>query len=256
MSDVDNLAALEREEDRRSGFAGRVAESVHRQSHQRSLGERRGRGRDPSGRVFAADAAPCEACDTARGVGAVLWGEAGIGKSHLLSRLGRWANRENQACFVYLHNLQAAPEHLPRSLLHAVVSNLTRGRQRQFVGSTLFDLVHAGLLDAVNHQMGNYTWPKLERAYAQMIDGIAGRDLPGATLIDHTVWDVLFRFFRSVYRANQGKEDGTVAALAVRWLAGQARSEEARTLELPPAQGPTRRSRSSTISRSSRYSSP
>ncbi len=28
-----------------------------------------------------------EACDHRRGVGAVLWGEAGIGKSHLLSRL-------------------------------------------------------------------------------------------------------------------------------------------------------------------------
>ena len=29
-----------------------------------------------------------EACDSRRGVGVVLWGEAGIGKSHLLSRLG------------------------------------------------------------------------------------------------------------------------------------------------------------------------
>src|SRR5262249_21285637 len=63
-----------------------------------------------------------------------------------------------------------------------------------------------------------------------------GRDLPGATLIDRTVWDVLFRFYRSVYRASQGKEDGIVAASAVRWLSGQALDpEEARTLELPPA---------------------
>src|SRR5579871_5345077 len=46
-----------------------------------------------------------EACDSRRGVGVVLWGEAGIGKSHLLSRLARWANRNNQAYFVYLHNL-------------------------------------------------------------------------------------------------------------------------------------------------------
>src|SRR5580692_3153130 len=41
-----------------------------------------------------------------RGLGAVVWGEAGIGKSHLLSRLGRWADNEHHAVFVYLHNLQ------------------------------------------------------------------------------------------------------------------------------------------------------
>ncbi len=176
-----------------------------------------------------------EACDSRRGVGAVLWGEAGVGKSHLLSRLGRWANSDNRACFVYLHNLQAAPEHLPRSLLHAVLSILTGGRSRHFVGTRLFQLVHAGLLDALGHQLGQYSWPRLERAYGRMIEGIAGRDLPGAALIDRNVWDVLFRFYRSAYRAPQGKEDGADAARAVRWLAGQALDpEEARSLGLPP----------------------
>jgi len=178
-----------------------------------------------------------EACDNRRGVGAVLWGEAGIGKSHLLSRLGRWANHDNQACFLYLHNLQAAPEHLPRSLLHAIITILTAGRQQRFTGTPLFELVHASILDAVNRKLGRYTWQQLAGAYTQLIEGIAGRDLPGATLIDRTVWDVLFRFFRSVYRANQGKEDGLTAALAVRWLSGQALDpDEAKTLQLPPAQ--------------------
>ena len=32
-----------------------------------------------------------EAREQRRGLGAVLWGEAGIGKSHLLARLARWA---------------------------------------------------------------------------------------------------------------------------------------------------------------------
>jgi hypothetical protein len=176
-----------------------------------------------------------EACDGRRGVGAVLWGEAGIGKSHLLSRLGRWANDGGQAQFVYLHNLQAAPEHLPRSLLNAVLSILTRGRSRRFVGTPLFELVHASILDAVGHELGRYTWPQLEKAYGRLVEQIAGGDLPGATLIDRTVWDVLFRFYRSAYRTNQGKDDGTVAALAVRWLGGQALDpEEARKLGLTP----------------------
>src|SRR4051794_33608068 len=42
------------------------------------------------------------ALEARRGIGAVLWGEAGVGKSHLLSRLGRWARAPGQACFVYL----------------------------------------------------------------------------------------------------------------------------------------------------------
>src|SRR5262249_60776448 len=63
-----------------------------------------------------------------RGLGAVLWGEAGIGKSHLLARLARWADHGGQAVFVYLHNLQAAPALLPRAVLRGVVNVLTRGR--------------------------------------------------------------------------------------------------------------------------------
>src|SRR5260370_8663090 len=34
-----------------------------------------------------------EACQARRGLGAVLWGEAGIGKSHLLAPLQRWAEK-------------------------------------------------------------------------------------------------------------------------------------------------------------------
>src|SRR5262249_3205568 len=40
-----------------------------------------------------------------RGLGALLWGEAGIGKSHLLARLARWADQDQHACLIYLHNL-------------------------------------------------------------------------------------------------------------------------------------------------------
>jgi hypothetical protein len=174
-----------------------------------------------------------------RGVGAVLWGEAGIGKSHLLSRLGRWAKQDNQACFVYLHNLQAAPEHLPRAVLAAVVSILTLGRDHRLVATPLFELVHGSLIEAVGYQLSHYSWPQLQRAYQSLIDRLAQNDLPGSTLVDRTVYDVLFPFYRSAYRANQGKEDGRLAALAVRWLSGQSLApEEARLLGLPPGRQP------------------
>jgi hypothetical protein len=169
-----------------------------------------------------------EALRGRRGVGAVLWGEAGIGKSHLLARLSRWAEQDNRACFVYLHNLQAAPDHLPRSLLHSVVSVLTLGRSRSFAHTPLFDLVYASLLEAVDHNLRNYSWSQLSAAWTAFLDrlGLAG---------DRRPYEVLFPFFRSAYRAGQGRELGEVAESAVRWLSGQALDpDEARRLALPP----------------------
>jgi hypothetical protein len=65
-------------------------------------------------------------------IGALLVGGAGTGKSHLLSRLYRWAgertsNGRDRACYVYLHNILADPDRLPRYLLKNVVSRLSDG---------------------------------------------------------------------------------------------------------------------------------
>ncbi|HZY90920.1 MAG TPA: AAA family ATPase, partial [Gemmataceae bacterium] len=179
-----------------------------------------------------------EALAARRAVGAVLWGEAGVGKSHLLARLGRWAEADGRACFVYLHNLQAAPEHLPRSLLHAVVSTLTRGRRRQLYGTPLYELAHAGVVEAVGHDRSFYTWDRLECAFGAFLDRQGPADLTGPALIDRGVFEVAFRLFRSAYRQCQGKEDGAVAEWAARWLGGQALGpDEARGLGLPPSRG-------------------
>jgi hypothetical protein len=173
-----------------------------------------------------------EARAARRGVGAVLWGEAGIGKSHLLSRLGRWAE-EGPACFAYLHNLQAAPEQLPRSLLHAVVSLLTRGRRTQLHATPLFELVRAALLEAIHHEPGVRPWSSIEHAFHRLVDRWA-EEGPAAAL-DRTVYDVLFAFFRSAWEAARGS-DGNAATLAVRWLSGRGLDQaEAQLLGLPPA---------------------
>src|SRR5262249_54877806 len=89
-----------------------------------------------------------EALAARRGVGVVLWGEAGVGKSHLLSRLARWAGENDRACVVYVHNLQAAPDRLPRALLRLVVNLLTGGRGRLHA-TPLWELIRVGLLDCV-----------------------------------------------------------------------------------------------------------
>ena len=44
----------------------------------------------------------------------MLVGGEDIGKSHLPSRLYRWAVEQDRACYVFLHNNLADPERLPR----------------------------------------------------------------------------------------------------------------------------------------------
>src|SRR5262249_5652473 len=78
-----------------------------------------------------------------RGIGAVLWGDAGTGKSHLLGRLWGWAEGQDQGYFIYLYNLQARAERLPRYVLRCAVSVLTYGRQREFHDTRLYDLARA-----------------------------------------------------------------------------------------------------------------
>jgi hypothetical protein len=178
-----------------------------------------------------------EARAEGRGLGAVLWGEAGTGKSHLLSRLWRWAQQDKHACPVYLHNLQASPENLPRSLLKSVVSILTLGRVNRFAETPLFRLVNAFLREALQYETTlQYSWEYAVRAYGHLIDQLCAADPSRAALIDRTVYAILFRFYRSAYLARTGQDDERVAGLAVRWLGGDfLDAEEAKQLDLPPS---------------------
>jgi hypothetical protein len=169
-----------------------------------------------------------QALAAGQGLGAVLWGEAGVGKSHLLGRLARWADAGN-ARLVYVHNLQAAPDALPRSLLRAAVAALTGGRRQRFAGTPLYYLARAGLIEAAGGA-GRFGWSYLEHAFQRWLDALA----PQAG--NRLVYEVLFSFFHSAARAGLGREDGSVAGLAARWLAGGALDPaEARLLGLPPA---------------------
>jgi hypothetical protein len=169
-----------------------------------------------------------------RGLGVVVWGEAGIGKSHLLARLGRWAATDHHAVFVYLHNLQAAPEHLPRALLRHVVAVLTRGRRRNYHATPLFELTHAGAAEAVGDAPRPPSWGVVRKRFNALVDRLAHDDHPGAAGFERSIYDVLFRFFHSAYCARMHQDDGA-ADLAARWLAGQALdAHEAQTLGLPP----------------------
>jgi hypothetical protein len=175
------------------------------------------------------------------GLGVMLWGEAGIGKSHLLARLAAWAGSEHKhAIFVYLANLQAEPEQLPRSLLRCVMSILTLGRTNRLYETPLYRLVNAAIRHALQDD-GSRTrsWNEAERAYTRLVDDLCSQSPAQAAVLNRQVFEVLFHFFRSAYLSRGEGSDGGTAALAVRWLSGDSVDvDEAKALGLSP--GPRR----------------
>jgi hypothetical protein len=173
-----------------------------------------------------------QACREDRGIGAVVWGEAGIGKSHLLTRLGRWA-RTAKAPFIYLHNLQASPERLPRFVLRATLGVLTNGRTGPWHKTPLFTLVNGAVkvaLQVAGQSRGD--WRRIATAYGGLVDRLAGADPSHGVLFDRTVYDIFFHFFWAGHPSWQGQRDAE-AGLALRWLAGDAlTAEEAHSLGL------------------------
>src|SRR5262249_6577146 len=168
------------------------------------------------------------------GLGAVVWGEAGIGKSHLLARLGRWAGPQWRSAFVYVHNLQAAPERIPRTLLGMTVGALTQGSRAAYGRSHLSAMGFASLRQAVNGRHGEVSGPDMDRAYQRLIDAWLIHSSPGDAAFARLVHEVLYYFTRSVNAQVHRQGEGRLARLAVRWLSGQALPrEDAEQIRVP-----------------------
>jgi len=143
-------------------------------------------------------------------VGVLLLGSAGVGKSHLLSRLWRWA-LEHQTDYVFLHNVLASPERMPRYLTRAIVSTLV-GRREQLNESRLTKMLLAALsfpAERIGRPAGPATIAQdLERACQRTGDG--------------RVLTVLSQYLHAVRLANQGGDIGEThlsrAKAALDWL--------------------------------------
>lgn len=175
-----------------------------------------------------------EALAARRGIGAMLWGEAGVGKSHLLGRLDRWARGEGNGCSIYLHNLQASPANLPRTLLRHVLDSLTWSENEQPGHTVLFTMIHQAARRALGDSY--VTWSQVRQG---LLSQLAQDGPADAALADQTVIDILFRLYRSIHLKSQGRDDGATARAALRWLRGDAiTSPEAMLLGLPPSRRP------------------
>ncbi len=173
-----------------------------------------------------------EAVRLRRGLGVLLTGEAGSGKSHILGRLARWAAVGHRATFVLVRGLQTDPELLPAAVMRSAGAALA-GRPGPPAKTPLYRLAHAAARTAVADDGGHHAWERVGRAFAKLADQLA----PSARRVPEgrSAFDLVFRFFRSAARAAEGREDGASAELALRWLTGGVLdADEARSLNLPP----------------------
>ncbi len=153
------------------------------------------------------------------GVSAVVWGEAGVGKSHVLARLADWANKKGCACLL-LQNINAAAPQLIDSIRKSVVSQLTWARQGRFVESRLYDMIEK----AIMHQQE----PGEESAkepYERLCENAMGRHC-GESHQDAQIYHVIWEFLRSAYKAAKKGIDDGVAKRAVQWLSGDRLAAE------------------------------
>ncbi len=159
-----------------------------------------------------------KAMTSSAGIGVALLGGAGVGKSHLLSRLYRWANEPTpnggpRACYVYLHNILADPDRLPRYLLKYVISRLSEGGRGSLFRTPLFGFVDR----AIRHAYGSTT-PAAGHS-AGVLE--AYRAFFEESLDDRAAYEVLFQFYRHARRERADDPSRRrLAAEALAWLSG------------------------------------
>lgn len=193
---------------------------IHHQGFDR-LVSLAGKVLDDSGKT-GADARP-------GGIGAVLLGGAGVGKSHLLSRLYRWAHEtggdHQHACYVYLHNILADPDRLPRYLLKCVVSLLAEGGRGSLHETPLYRMIDGAVRHAVAPEKASFTRREGGEAYLKSFVKLA--NFPQGH-------EVLLQFWRHA-RPEMANDPARryVAQQAVAWLSGEEIDDEpARSLGL------------------------
>lgn len=147
------------------------------------------------------------------GIGIVLWGDAGVGKSHVLARLADWAKKEGPCCMM-LQNINACASQLVESIRKSVVSQLTGGKRDRYATTRLYEMA----VKAVEWQRAPGETSALA-PFMRFVDNATARHA-GDAHQDRKIYQVLWRFLVSAYKMeNKGVDDG-VARLAVQWLSG------------------------------------
>lgn len=168
-----------------------------------------------------------------RGVGVVLWGEPGIGKSHLLARFSRWAQTDQRGYYFFLHNLQVSPERFPRYVLKCILHQMAMTADGMMFGGPLYTLMnriaHMALVRFKRDLHSERTPAVIREDVMRFLQarGVIER------VDDKDIYSVFIEFFLSLLKIRQRHNGVAVPQVAVDWLSGDELTEhDARQLAM------------------------
>lgn len=188
-----------------------------------------------------------QSLQTRKGIGVMLMGGAGVGKSHLLARLAGWAGQRG-ACYLFVHNLLGSSERMPRHLLRSILSLLVNSQKPtesngspaldhakkkpsswvpEYQQSTLYDLVHRVIKKTLKETKSQHNVSP--QKCREALHRFARRDfqLPVPEMAEE-ILDVLFTFFQVVNQHPKlDVSSQTQLNTSIAWLSGDPISEEA-----------------------------
>ena len=112
----------------------------------------------------------CESVRLRRGLGVLLTGESGSGKSHLLGRLARWSAVGSRACFVVVRGLQTDPELLPAAVMRSAGAALAGRAGAKPVRTPLYRLAHGAARVALTDNQERYSWERVGKAFDRLLE--------------------------------------------------------------------------------------
>lgn len=181
------------------------------------------------------------------GLGVVLWGDPGVGKSHLLARVAKAIEHGDRGVFLLVHNLLVAPQLIASSLVKCVIAKLTSGGSREPWQSNLYGWLYRQMRQAIPPPRGRVPdkirTDMARTLFLQHIDQAIERELPEHLRSDcQRVAEVLFAYFIAAYRLHHADTNRdqypflrTVISLAVRSLSGEElEPDEWRALGMVP----------------------
>lgn len=186
------------------------------------------------------------------GLGVLLWGDPGVGKSHLLARFATEVSRDNRGLFLLIHNLLASPRLLPAAVVRCLVARLTEPPLGEsspggLAKTTLYELLYQQIRWAVPPPQGrppsSIGKAEARRLFLRRMAETVEPQLPDQNRPDgERIAAALFAYFLAVHKR---KERATtdewhahyerVAMAAKQYLMGDELDAEAsELLELEP----------------------
>ncbi|WP_182870933.1 PD-(D/E)XK nuclease family protein [Rhodopirellula sp. JC639] len=165
------------------------------------------------------------------GMGAMLWGEPGVGKSHLLARL--WHDLRHKSCVTFLHNVQASSDRLPRYVLKCVLGQIARSPTGRLMDGTLNGLIAAG----IRQTLGQFQGRTMADAYTAFRQRFIEPAIATGRTDQEIIYELLFAYFQTIYRAQGTEQENPHGAkFVIRWLGGdRLDADELAAIGLPPA---------------------